>query len=152
MDISIDIFVDKDLKKIDEILYVDVNIIPIDFRSQRTLEVRSCKSGCIRAEILRVNFGPKLSKQDISISLRFVVERVEDGRTYATRIFVWVDMCVLPSLYRVFYPSNSVSGMKKKNVLIIVIYDQSKKKTKKHENCWNWWKVEKSHFSKDNQN
>lgn len=36
MDISIDTFVDEDLKKIDEMPYV-VNIIPIDFRGQRAL-------------------------------------------------------------------------------------------------------------------
>lgn len=36
MDISIDTLADKDLKKIDEMLYVDVNIIiTIDFRGQR---------------------------------------------------------------------------------------------------------------------
>lgn len=123
MDISIDTLADKDLKKIDEMLYVDVNIIiSIDFRGQRaseyTTRIRTWSTILQKwmhtdaDEILRVSFRPKLtiSKRDISLLVLSSCAYVEDGCTYATWISVWVGMCVLPSLYRVFYPSDSVSG------------------------------------------
>lgn len=80
MDISIDTFIDEDLKKIDEMLYVDVNIIPIDFRVQHAISMPSI----ILQKWMHTcgdptSFGPKLSKRDISFP---VLCAYVEGRIY----------------------------------------------------------------------
>lgn len=96
MDISIDIFVDEDLKKIDEMLYVDVNIIPIGFRVRYAFLPQRISFRIIILEKSWMHtcgdptskFRPKLSKRDISLPVSSLYAYMEDGCTCAMKISV----------------------------------------------------------------
>jgi len=89
MDISIDTFADKDLKKFDEFDIYDVDKISIDFRGQCAIFLQLIYDAYLKYDSAKVDahgepvsFGPKRSKRDISLPVLSLYVYVRIWRGY----------------------------------------------------------------------